>query len=578
MTTPELLAPAGNMHSLKSALLAGADAVYIGGEQYSARANAKNFTLPQIGEAVELCHHHGAELYVAVNTLFTDRELEIVVKYCAELYAIGVDAVIVADLGLVALLRQYMPSLPVHISTQAGGHNAEGAKFFAELGAKRMVCARELTEQQISALAASSPIELEVFVHGALCVSVSGQCLLSSFIGGRSGNRGDCAQPCRLPACDKNGGGKTDHILSLRDNCLAPHIPRIIADGVASLKIEGRMKGADYVTSAVSTYRRLLDENRPATNAEVAQMGAVFSRQGFTDGYFTGDMEDMLGRRSPTAQHKGDVSANLHNTQKRPPIHTPDTSRPPLAEMPSYKPPRGPHKTKNRTTARFYDPATIPTDHDFDLVFLPLHRFAEGRGKANGVLLPSFITDDRLREVASQIELAKSLGAKHIMVGNAGHISLAVASGLVVHGDFRLNVTNSLAAQQFEMLDSIILSPELNLAQMRDISAKKSVIVYGRVPMMTLVRPLNLRQSNGWGGVRDRMGKVFPVTGEGGADVMFNSLPIYMADKTKALREAGLNQRHFIFTTETATEVKQIIAAYQQELPPTTLFAEIKRM
>lgn len=289
---PELLAPAGDIDALCAAVLAGADAVYIGGEAYGARAYAKNFTNEEIKYAVRLCHERGVRLFVTVNTLIYDRELDAAYEYCELLHSLGVDAVIVCDLGLISRLREGLPDLELHASTQMGVHNTAGADFAYALGCPRVVAARECSLRDIVKICEGSRAELEVFVHGALCVCHSGQCLFSSMVGGRSGNRGECAQPCRLPY----NGGK--YPLSLKDLSLCMHIPELIDAGVASLKIEGRMKSSAYVFGVVSVFRRLLDERRSATGAELEYLEGLFSRGGFTDGYFTERLSSMTGIRS----------------------------------------------------------------------------------------------------------------------------------------------------------------------------------------------------------------------------------------------------------------------------------------
>ena len=292
-TLPELLAPAGDMTCLYAAVAAGADAIYVGGKRFGARAFAKNFEIEELALAVEYCHLHGVKLYVTLNTLIEDREMADAVNYAAELYRIGVDALIIADLGAIAAIRRYVPDLELHASTQMSVHSSLGANAAAELGVKRVVVARELSLSEMISVVNSSTTEIEVFLHGALCVCHSGQCLFSSMVGGRSGNRGECAQPCRLPY----NGGK--YPLSLKDLSLADHIPALIESGVASLKIEGRMKTPDYVYAVTSIYRRLLDEGRAANAEERETLRRAFSRSGFTDGYFVGKTErGMTGIRS----------------------------------------------------------------------------------------------------------------------------------------------------------------------------------------------------------------------------------------------------------------------------------------
>ena len=288
---PELLAPAGSFEALRAAVSAGADAVYIGGKSFGARAFAKNFDIDEIKRATELCHLHGVKIYVTVNTLVFDRELSELSDFAEELYRIGVDAIISADLGAIAEIRRRVPNMEIHASTQMSVHNAEGADAAAALGCERVVLARELSEKDIREVTEKCKTETEVFLHGALCVCHSGQCLFSSLVGGRSGNRGECAQPCRLPF----GKG---YPLSLKDLSLSAHIKSLIDSGVASLKIEGRMKSPDYVYKVTSIYRRLLDENRNASKAEESELKRIFSRGGFTDGYYKSSLGGMLGVRS----------------------------------------------------------------------------------------------------------------------------------------------------------------------------------------------------------------------------------------------------------------------------------------
>ena len=290
---PELLAPAGDMECLYAAVAAGADAIYVGGKRFGARAFAKNFDIDELSLAVKYCHLQGVKLYVTLNTLIEDKEMAEAVEYAAELYRIGVDALIVCDLGVISAIRRCVPDLELHASTQMSVHNSLGVSAAARLGASRVVVARELSLENITSVVESSPCEIEVFLHGALCVCHSGQCLFSSMVGGRSGNRGECAQPCRLPF----NGGK--YVLSLKDLSLANHINELIDSGVASLKIEGRMKSPEYVFAVTSVYRRLLDENRPANANENEILRRAFSRGGFTDGYFTGKTDrGMTGIRS----------------------------------------------------------------------------------------------------------------------------------------------------------------------------------------------------------------------------------------------------------------------------------------
>ena len=280
----ELLAPAGSPEAVTAAVQSGANAVYLGYGNYNARRNAKNFSREDAAAAISYCHLRGVKVYLTMNTLLTDRELPAAVKLAAEASDLGADAVLVQDLGVLRTLRQTAPDLPLHASTQMSLHSLDGVKMAADLGLKRVVLARELSSQAIEYICAHSPIEIEVFAHGALCMCYSGQCFFSSVIGGRSGNRGLCAQPCRL----SYGWGDTANAfpLSLKDMSLARHLRQLSQMGVTCVKIEGRMKRPEYVAVVTGIYSKLIREDREPTQEELRRLQAAFSRQGFTDGYF----------------------------------------------------------------------------------------------------------------------------------------------------------------------------------------------------------------------------------------------------------------------------------------------------
>ncbi len=291
----ELLSPAGSMDALRAAVQCGADAVYLGLGSLNARSGAKNFTAEELREAVRFCHIRGTQVHLTLNTLTADRELDTAAKLLRVAANAGVDAVIVQDLGIVQLCRQICPELPIHASTQMSIHSLDGVLQAADMGIRRAVLARELSRDNIAAIAAGSPIELEVFVHGALCMCYSGQCYMSAVIGRRSGNRGACAQPCRLPY--GYNGHADRYPLSLKDNCLLDHLQELKELGIASLKIEGRMKRPEYVAIVTSIYRSALD-GTPPTQTDLQQLEAAFSRQGFSDAYwYAKPGREMLGTR-----------------------------------------------------------------------------------------------------------------------------------------------------------------------------------------------------------------------------------------------------------------------------------------
>ena len=291
----EVLSPAGGWPALEAAVRAGADAVYLGCPRFGARAGAPNFSREELSEAVRYCHQRGVRVHVTVNTLLKDSELPKALDFVKFLCSIRADAVLVQDMGLLSLIRERAPGLALHASTQMSLHTPAGVKLAEELGIKRAVLARELSLHEIKEIADSVEIELESFVHGALCMCVSGQCYLSAMLGGRSGNRGQCAQPCRLPF--KAPGG-TGHDLSLKDLSFINSIDELSKAGVCSAKIEGRMKRPEYVAAATAACR-LAADGQPVPRELSSALGAVFSRSGFTDGYLTGHMgREMFGTRT----------------------------------------------------------------------------------------------------------------------------------------------------------------------------------------------------------------------------------------------------------------------------------------
>ena len=300
MIKPEILAPAGSPEALIAAVRSGADAVYLGIKGFNARRSAENFDSKQLRVAVSYCHKHNVKVHLTLNTLVSDGELEKAQEAIKLACEVGVDAVIVQDIGMAELIRKTAPDMPLHASTQMSVQTAAGLKKLKKLGFTRAVLPRELSKAEIKKLCEISPIELECFVHGALCMCVSGQCLFSAVLGSRSGNRGACAQPCRLPFGAENGTG---HDLSLKDLSLIDYIGEMAEMGVCSFKIEGRMKRPEYVAAAVKACRNSVDGIRDSELRD--DLRSVFSRSGFTDGYYSGKLGvDMFGIR-----RKDDVTA-----------------------------------------------------------------------------------------------------------------------------------------------------------------------------------------------------------------------------------------------------------------------------
>ncbi len=307
----ELLSPAGGFDSLIAAVQTGADAVYMGFGAFNARRSAKNFTDEEFASAVSYCHLRGVRVFLTLNTLLTDRELAQAADALKKACAMGVDAILVQDWGLLTLAREIVPDVPLHASTQMSLFTLGGANEAAALGMERVVLARELNRDEVREICAGCPAEIEIFIHGALCMCYSGQCEMSAVVGERSGNRGACAQPCRLPY-GVNGPCRGGHPLSLKDANLSAYLGEMAEMGVACLKLEGRMKRPEYVAVITGIYRRLLDEKRRPTAEEARQLEQAFSRSGFTDGYWLGKKgPQMFGTRPENAPEPKDLFAEV---------------------------------------------------------------------------------------------------------------------------------------------------------------------------------------------------------------------------------------------------------------------------
>ena len=313
---PEILAPAGNLACLKAAVAAGADAVYFGGQAFNARRGAGGFTVEDIKEAVRLCRMRGVKTNLTLNTLIKQREWPSFLAYIDEILPLGIDNVIVQDPGVAMLVHERYPQIALHASTQMAVQDLEGVLYLKKLGFSRVVLAREVTLEEIRKIHEATDVELEVFVHGALCYSYSGRCLMSSFHGGRSGNRGACAQPCRMAY---QAGGKEEYFMNLKDLCGAYHLQKLIEAGVSSLKIEGRLKGEAYVAEIAGYYKGLINEYaekgkiHPIQEEELDIVKQLFNRGGFTDGYYV-DKQHMIESGSP--KHQGIPVAKVIDVRK----------------------------------------------------------------------------------------------------------------------------------------------------------------------------------------------------------------------------------------------------------------------
>lgn len=571
MPLPELLSPAGSLRALTAAVDAGCDAVYFGGREYSARAYAGNFDLRETAYAVDLCRDRGVKTYVTMNTEVFDRELSGWLSFAEFLIRRGVSALIVTDIGAASELRRRFPEAVLHASTQAGVSDTASARLMRDLGFSRVVLSRELPLRDIREIVSESGIETEMFIHGALCVSVSGQCLMSSMIGGRSGNRGECAQPCRLPYCGRCA-------LSLKDCCLARRIPEIISSGVTSLKIEGRMKSPDYVYEVTRIYRKLLDERRACTEEEYAQLLEVFSRSGFTDAYFTGKSRDgMCGTRP---ENVPEFRIRDRKFDAAVPGGYGDAS----LSLPEEKKPEFPviaKKNESVMRAAFRSCAVMkkimPALPRGTEAVLPLGEFVrycrkkkDGDTAPCGVVIPSAFFDSERKELSGLLGEAKGYGAAYAVTGSWPAVCLAKEHGMPFVADIGLNVVNTLSAALLYGMGArdVILSAELIPPQIRDINRRvpSSLFAYGRVPVMLLTKCV---MKELWGcpdggcvygtlkKLKDRTGADFPVTFEyGHRNIVFNSVPTYAGqDLETAGRNAGI---YMLFTDETPDMARRV--------------------
>ena len=671
---PELLSPAGSLQAFEAAIDGGADAIYVGGASFNARINAKNFTEEELAQAVKLAHTYGVKVYQTINIMIHGRETSELINAAVRSAEIGIDAFIVSDIGAARIIREVLPDMPLHGSTQMSVHNAHGARELAKMGFSRVVPARELSKADIAEMVKGSPIEIEAFIHGAMCVSHSGQCLFSSLVGGRSGNRGLCAQPCRLPyACaDARVGDK--YPLSLKDMSLAGHVEDIINSGVASLKIEGRMKSPEYVRGVTKIWRRLLDNGKNADNNDMRELAELFSRGGFTDGYYTKNIgRGMLGVRSEDDKQASretekfnkitrkipidmqvriengknaalslscnDVQAEITGDMPQTAISAPideatvkkcmaklgdtafalnscqvkldDGLMMPISQLNAlrrsavealeskmteaiahrvekYAPRASSKNAFKRNVGRFTLPSQI-TDHAkdfFDIITLPLDKYTP---IANGFVMPAVIFDSEIDGIIKLLEKAADT-AEYAIVENLGQIELLKkhAPNVKLIADHRFNIANNESMLYFEELgfDSAVLSSELTMPQIRDIKGNKAVIVYGRIPLMTLekcvIKELYADKAPRGQGkacaicaenraeMKDRRGFVFPVIRElPHRNIVLNSLPTYMSDRQGELNAVGATDRHFLFTVESASEVDNVIKAHVANKPLT---------
>ena len=666
----EILAPCGSPEAVVAAVRAGADAVYLGGKELNARRGAANFGQEELRESVAYCHGRGVKVYLTLNIAVFDEELPLAIEAVKFAGEIGIDAIILSDLGVARIVRSVCPTMPLHASTQTAVHTLEGVRELSALGFSRVVLAREMSRAEIENIAQNTDTELEVFVHGALCVCLSGQCYFSSMIGGRSGNRGLCAQPCRLPFSVPGGTG---YDLSLRDLSLVDKIPALAEIGIASLKIEGRMKRPEYVAAAVAACKNARDASPDPHLRDM--LGRVFSRSGFTNAYFAGNpspamfgtrkKEDVTAAASvlsslqnlyhkevplvpiemeftmqpglpvrlnvtdgqhivteegeipqqactkPTTEER--AAENLKKTGSTPfyvqklklslaeglmlPVSSLNSLRrsaldsllakrsaagkkPVFSYTPEKIPPRAPKKPVLRAHFSSLSQLSEKGWEGMAAVFLPIEElYAAGEDIPPSLRERTYVELPRMmfsleEELSHQLEKLYTLGYRHGVAGNIGHIRLLREAGFTVHGSFALNVTNTeaLLTLKSQGLADCEASFELSAQQLSRLGGVMplGVYAYGRQPLMiTRACPV---QNGGKGCAdcdgesigRDRMGNEFPIRCAGVGREILNCHPLYLADR---LGEFSADYFDLWFTTESAKEAEKILAAYRQGKP-----------
>ena len=659
----EILAPAGNEQSLIAAVRSGADAVYLGTGAFNARRNADNFKDNSLSEAVNYCHGRGVKVYVTLNTLIRDEELPAFLAAAREVAEAGPDGIIVQDLAVARVLKTICPDLPLVGSTQMSVHNAAGVRALEGMGFSRVVLARELTLEEIRGIREQTRAELEVFVHGALCMSVSGMCYYSAMMGERSGNRGLCAQPCRL---NSSCNGRP-YALSLKDMSFIPKVRSLEAAGVCSVKIEGRMKRPEYVAAAVTAVRAALEGREP----DMATLQAVFSRSGFTDGYLTGrrnvrmfgvrTVEDAAASRTvfgklselyrreypgvavdmsleaadgvlslkvvDEAGHAAVSSVPIERADMAPLTEdmarrnlnktggTPFTVRECRVNLPESLPLPGsvvnglrrealeqlltlrsrgngyaiqpmeapvitPYAPKKQgLRLRFEKAEQVFSAPGAEAIVLPMEEIERHPDLLAGETpiwaeLPQLVWPLEEQSVKDRLSALREKGLTDAVVGNLCELVMARQAGLTVHGGPTLNVTNTLALEEYEAMGLVdtTLSFELPVKMGSKLGGEKprGILGYGRFPIMQF-RACAARGEKGCGACSgrpelvDRKGVVFPmVCHDRRYTTLLNSVPLYLGDKALP----PLDFVTLYFTTEDKETCRRVYEGFRRGEAP----------
>lgn len=572
---PEILAPVGGNEQLIAAVKGGADAVYLGAENFNARRNAHNFS--DLKETVHFCHSCGVKVFVTLNTVIKNREIGAFVKTVKEIASSGADGVIVQDLGAISLIKEICPDLPLHASTQMTVHNLSGVKMLEKMGFKRAVLSRELSAKEIKFICDNTDMEIEVFVHGALCVCVSGQCYLSSILGARSGNRGLCAQPCRLDFKNK----ERNYAMSLKDMSLYENINELISCGVDSLKIEGRMKRPEYVYKAVLECKNALLGSAP----DMKTLKDVFSRSGFTNGYFTANITPaMFGRRTEEdVVSMGKVLGKINNEleksdfPKKPPIEDKEYK---TCEFSALTVTSSENEKKIRVRFESVSQITDEIIKKSDSIVLPAKEIISkpeviakfGYKLIAELPLMFYGKDSDLQSLLTKLQ---NLGISEVMVGNIGALYEAKTLGLTVHTDYSMNITNKYSTEFLRKIGvkTASMSFETNSKDIKG-ALPVGIIAYGYLPLMTYrscpaKTKAGCSKCNKTPILTDRNGTKFTVICRGAYSQLLNSVPLVLSDK---LDEIKCDFYTLYFTTESAKTCAEIFKNYQNAKKPSGNF------
>lgn len=542
----ELLSPAGSMANLKAAVSRKADAVYLGMKKFSARDYATNFNKEYLKEAVKICRSNNTKLYLAMNTLVKNNEIKDFFSQLSYAYSTGIDAVIIQETSFIDIIKKNYPDLKVHISTQAGVLNSAHANLLKP--ADRITLARELTEDEIKNIRKNYFKQLEIFCHGALCVSVSGTCLFSSLLGGRSGNRGKCAQPCRKLYNQK-------YLLSTKELCLIEEIPKIIAAGIDAIKIEGRMRTPYYVATVTGAYRQAIDSyyngNFNIPKETMKKIESAFTRD-FTKGFFKQskdifNINEATGRSNPTAKEHYEVKIDNTIPVQRTSI---DAILPKAETKQNYK---------RQLLVRVYSEkdAISASQSGADIIYIDLFNsnFKKIKEKINSKLYavtPRIMLDSDITHIN---QLIKEKCPDGILAGNLGILDLNL--GLPLHLDYSLNTFNDVDLQTLPPDIFPIISPELSINELKQFKNKQfAVLVHGKLRLMTLRHNINK------GNIRDSYNAVFEINKIHNGTEILNGKELGLLNKSLALVQNGITN----FYIDTENDVKEIVSLYKSIL------------